>query len=136
MHEFSLANQIMESVLEFPQAERVSEVLKVRVQIGELTCVEAEQLAFCYNSITRETLLEKSRLEIEPLKAAVRCSHCRYSGPPKYSKSALAGKPMTAVQCPACGKNAEVTQGHECAIKTVQFIGAGSSATHDEQFFK
>ncbi len=121
MHEFSLATQIVESVREFTETHAAGEVLKVRLRVGELTCVEAEQLRFCFNSITRETVLEKAVLEIELVTAVVHCQHCAYNGPPKYWDGALAGTTIPTLQCPHCGRAAEATQGHECEIKSVLF---------------
>ena len=122
MHEFSLATQIVESVLEFVQAHPAGEVLKVRLQIGELTCVEAEQLRFCFNSIAERTPLENALLEIEPVSARIRCPHCRYQGAPRYWENALAGARIPTLECPECGQAARAIQGHDCEIKSIQFV--------------
>ncbi|HEX3718474.1 MAG TPA: hydrogenase maturation nickel metallochaperone HypA [Verrucomicrobiae bacterium] len=129
MHEFSLATQIMESVLEFAQAHGAAEVTKVRLRVGELACVEAEQLRFCFHSITRETPLEKAVLEIEPFAATVHCLHCNYQGPPKYWEGAIAGTSIPTLQCPRCTRGAEALSGHECEIKSVQFVNSPSEAS-------
>ncbi len=49
MHELSIASTLVESVLEFANTPPPKKVLKVLLQIGELTCVEPDQLSFCYN---------------------------------------------------------------------------------------
>jgi hydrogenase nickel incorporation protein HypA/HybF len=121
MHEFSIATQILESVLEFAEAHRPAEVVKVRVEIGELMCVEQEQLRFCYDSIKGNTAVMNSLLEISSVPAAVNCPNCRYEGPPKYWEEAQ-GAPVPTLQCPQCGKTAEAIQGHDCAIKSVQLL--------------
>jgi hydrogenase nickel incorporation protein HypA/HybF len=121
MHEFSIATGIVEAVLEFAEANSDKKILKVRLQIGELTCVEAEQLKFCYESIVKETVLENSTLEIEILAAAVKCPHCHYEGQPRYWDGALTAA-IATLQCPQCGLAAEATMGHECKIKTIQFL--------------
>ena len=123
MHEFSIATQIVESVLDFARERQAGEVLRVRLQIGDLTCIQTEQLTFCFNSITRETPMAKTLLEIEPVAARVRCPHCSYQGRPRYWKDALVAATIPTLQCPQCGKAAEATRGHECEIKSVQFVG-------------
>jgi hydrogenase nickel incorporation protein HypA/HybF len=124
MHEFSLATQIVENVLEFAQAHQAGEVLKVRLRIGELACVEAEQLRFCFHSITRDTVLENATLEIEPFTAVVRCLHCNYEGPPKYWEGAISGTAIPTLQCPRCSRGTQALAGHECEIKSVQFVNS------------
>ena len=120
MHEFSIATQILDSVLEFAESRPSQEVLKVRLEIGELMCVEAGQLRFCYDSIKLNTSLENSSLEIESAPAVVQCEHCQYEGKPKYWEGVLASASIPTLQCPQCGQAAEAIRGHECAIKSVQ----------------
>jgi hydrogenase nickel incorporation protein HypA/HybF len=130
MHEFSIATQILESVLEFAGARPSAEVVKVRLEIGELMCIEAEQLRFCYDSIKQETVLKNSSLEIEFVPAVVQCPHCQYEGSPKYWDGVLASASIPTLQCPKCGKAAAAIRGHDCAIKTVQLLDLTNS--HDE----
>jgi hydrogenase nickel incorporation protein HypA/HybF len=121
MHEFSIATGIVEAVSEFAEAHPDKKILKVRLQIGELTCVEAAQLKFCYESIVKETNLENSTLETEISPAQIKCPHCHYEGKPRYWDDALTTSVPT-LQCPQCGLAAEAIAGHECSIKTIQFI--------------
>lgn len=122
MHEFSIASSLFESVLAFADQQRATSVVAVRLSIGELTHIEAEQLRFCYESITKETPLEGSVLEIETTAAAVRCPHCGYAGPPKYWDGALSVALVPTLECPACGGAVEVAEGNECAIRSVKFV--------------
>ena len=122
MHELSIASAIVDHVAAF--AESLSpprKVLSVRVVIGELTCIEPEQLKFCYDAITRETPLEDSHLEIERCEAEVFCPHCSYRGRPKLWEEALSDIAVATMQCPACGGAVEATQGHDCVIRTVRY---------------
>ncbi|MEP6663598.1 MAG: hydrogenase maturation nickel metallochaperone HypA [Verrucomicrobiota bacterium] len=131
MHEFSIATGIVEAVSEFAEANPDKTVLKVRLQVGELTCVEAEQLKFCYESIVQKTSLENSTLEIEITPAAILCSHCHYEGKPRYWEEALVSA-IPTLQCPQCGLAAEAIAGHECAIKTVQFLQSETESANFE----
>src|SRR6476660_1460719 len=117
MHELSIAATIVESVLEFVSARRINQVRAVRLAVGELTCVQHDQLRFCYESLTGPTQIEGSRLEIETVPAEVKCSHCGYEGAPRYWDEALAGELIPTLQCPKCGKGTEAVRGHECAIR-------------------
>jgi hydrogenase nickel incorporation protein HypA/HybF len=123
MHEFSIASGISETVLTFAESRNIQRVVEVRLTIGELTCIEVDQLRFCFEAITPGSALEGCALEIEKAAAVVRCSGCGYQGPPKYWEEALAAAPIPTLQCPTCGRTAEAIEGHGCAIKSIKFLG-------------
>jgi hydrogenase nickel incorporation protein HypA/HybF len=121
MHELSIASAVVESVLEFVSAHSVKKVLAVRLAIGELTHVEADQLRFCYLAITEQTPIQGSALEIETVEAVVRCERCSYRGRPKYWDDTLSVGPIPTLQCPNCGAAVEIAEGNDCAIKSIRF---------------
>jgi hydrogenase nickel incorporation protein HypA/HybF len=121
MHELSIAATIMQDVLQVIKARDLGKVLSVRLRVGELTCVQPEQLKFCYESITQETPLQDSKLEIEEVRARVICRQCGYRGPPKYWMDCPEDLPLVTLQCPTCGKAAEAEEGRECAITSLQY---------------
>jgi hydrogenase nickel incorporation protein HypA/HybF len=122
MHELSLASAVVDSVLEFLDAHEVKKILTVRLAVGELSCVEADQLRFCYTAITQETAMENSTLEIESVAAVVECPRCSYRGRPKYWEDALSVAPVPTLECPSCRGAVEPVEGNDCAIKTIQFV--------------
>ncbi len=122
MHEFSIAASIVETVLEFAGTHGVSKVVEVRLAIGELTCVEHEQLRFCFGAITNDSALADAALEIETIPAVVRCPHCAYEGAPKYWDGALAGTQCPTLECPKCSLSAEPVAGHDCAIRSIKYV--------------
>ena len=126
MHEFSVATSIVESVLKFAQTHRASEVLRVWIAVGEMTCIEPEQLRFSYEALIAGTPLAGSTLEIEKRAAVVECSHCQYHGPPKYWDEPLLSVALPTLQCPECGRATELVEGRDCAIKSVQFVAPAS----------
>jgi hydrogenase nickel incorporation protein HypA/HybF len=124
MHELSVASAVVEKVLEFVSAHSVKKVLAVRLAIGELSHIEAEQLRFCYVAITEQTPIQDSVLEIETVEAVVQCERCRYRGRPKYWDDALSVGPIPTMQCPNCGAAVEIAEGNDCAIKSIRFAVA------------
>ncbi len=122
MHELSIASTLVENVLEFAAAPPPKKIQRVLLQIGELTAVEPEQLKFCYASVTRETEIEDSILEIEQVPAEVSCPHCGYAGAPKYWEEAHTAGRVATLECPRCGKLAETTHGHDCTIRTIRYV--------------
>jgi hydrogenase nickel incorporation protein HypA/HybF len=131
MHEFSIASSIVETVLEFAERNAVSRIVEVRLSIGELTCVEHEQLRFCFQAITNDSALEGASLEIETLPAVVRCPDCAYEGPPKYWEDALAAGRCPTMECPNCGRATEAVAGHDCAIKSIKYSRDPDPANSD-----
>jgi len=121
MHEFSIATDIMETVSEFAAAHPDKQILEIYLQIGELTCIEAGQLKFCYESIVKGTNLDNSTLQIESRPALVKCPHCDYEGPPRRWEEGTTFSVPT-LQCPQCGRATEATAGHECVIKSIRFL--------------
>ncbi len=124
MHELSIASSVVDSVLEFVDTHKVKKVLTVRLAVGELSHVEADQLRFCYTAITQETAMENSTLEIEKVAAVVECPRCAYRGRPKYWEDALSAAPIPTLECPNCQGTVEAVQGNDCAIKTIQFVAS------------
>ena len=127
MHELSIAATIVESVLEFVSARQINHVCTVRLAVGELTCVQHDQLRFCYESLVAQTQIEGSTLDIETVPAEVKCPHCEYAGAPRYWDEALASELIPTLQCPKCGKATEAVRGHECAIRSIQYSDHGTS---------
>jgi hydrogenase nickel incorporation protein HypA/HybF len=120
MHELSIASAVVERVLEFINTRPIRKVLAVRLAIGELSHVEADQLRFCYMAITEQTPIQDSVLEIETVEAVVRCERCSYRGRPKYWDDALSVGPILTLQCPNCDDTVEVIEGNDCAIKSIR----------------
>ena len=121
MHEFSIASGLVEKLLDFASANPDKKIVEVRVAIGEFTQIEEEQLRFCYESIITEMPIAGSTLLIEAVLAKVACPNCSYSGPPKYWDGALHGGPVATLECPACGQATRITEGEECAIRSVRY---------------
>ncbi len=121
MHELSIASGLVEKLLQFSSENPDKKIVEVRLAVGEFSHIESEQLSFCYNAVITETPLDGSTLSIETVQAMVQCPHCSYRGRPKYLEDLISGKPVATLQCPSCGKAAEMTEGDECAIKSVKF---------------
>ena len=120
MHEFSLAAGIAETVSEIARQNPGKSVLKVRLRIGQLTCIEIDQLTFCYESIVEGTDLENSSLVMETVPVAIKCEYCHYKGRPDCCGDALTAS-IPTMQCPRCGHAAPTTTGHECSIGKIGF---------------
>ena len=73
MHELSIADGIVEHCAERANGARV---LRVRLEIGRLSCVTAEALRFCFDVCAKDTVVEGAALEIIQVPGRARCRGC------------------------------------------------------------
>jgi len=132
MHEMSFAAGVLEKMLEFAFSHPDRRLVEVKLAVGVLTCIDPEQLAFCYEAIAAGTVVAGSTLTMEPVEAIVKCAGCGYHGSPKLwddgLASALAFAAPATLCCPECGGTAEALQGHECAIRSVRYTTSSLAA--------
>lgn len=73
MHELSIADGIVEHCAERAMGARV---LRVRLEIGCLSCVTPEALSFCFDVCAKDTVVEGATLEILSVPGKARCRGC------------------------------------------------------------
>jgi len=77
MHELSAATSIVQTVLKVAKERSVRRVKAVRVEVGDLTLLNPDQLRFCFEVAARGTLAEGAELRIERKPAILLCQDCR-----------------------------------------------------------
>ena len=73
MHELGVTRNIVAIVAEAAQGRRVS---RVTLEIGKLSGVLAEAVAFCFDVVTQESAIAGARLEIIEIEGRARCRDC------------------------------------------------------------
>ena len=76
MHEMSIAQNILDIVVEEGQRNGLNQVKLIRLQIGALAAVVPESLRFCFELMRQDTIASEAVLEIETLPVVARCSEC------------------------------------------------------------
>lgn len=76
MHEFSIANNIVELVESEARSKNALKVTEVRLDIGELAGIEIDSLNFAWNSIIPNTLLDCAKLKIKRVPGKCLCLSC------------------------------------------------------------
>lgn len=107
MHEMSLVEGVRELIIEAAAREGFSRVKEVRVEIGELSGVEREAFAFCFDVAMKDGIADGARLEIIATPGRGRCPACGRD------------TPLAAVydSCAHCGGfPVEVTGGTEMRV--------------------
>jgi hydrogenase nickel incorporation protein HypA/HybF len=111
MHEMSLAEGILQLVAEAAAREAAVRVHRVRVDIGQLACVEAEALAFCFSSVAAATPFAGVQLDLVVVPGQGRCQDCAASVPMQTRFDA----------CPACGGyRLAVTAGGDMRVRDIE----------------
>ena len=107
MHELGIADGIVQICAERAEDARV---IRVRVEIGELTAVLPDALRFCFDVCARGTVVEGAVLEIDETPARAVCGHC--------AREVVLSRP--AGRC-ACGcANLRVIAGEELKVKEME----------------
>jgi len=76
MHEMSLVEGVRELIEEAAARENFSRVKSVRVEIGQLSGVEREAFAFCFEVVMQGGIAQGARLDIVATPGIGRCTAC------------------------------------------------------------
>lgn len=111
LHELSIAQSLLDIVLEESERHRLKKICLIRLQVGEMAAVVPEALNFCFETLSESTVAKGAALEIETLPVVARCSECRLSFQVE-NQSFL---------CPECGYPAlEMVSGRELSIVSIE----------------
>ncbi len=111
MHELSLCESVMQILEDNARLKGYNRVKTLWLEIGELSCVEADALRFSFEVVSRGTLAEGATLEIITVPGLAWCLPC--------------GKHVAVKQrfdaCPVCGNfPLQVSGGDEMKIKELE----------------
>jgi hydrogenase nickel incorporation protein HypA/HybF len=132
MHEFSVTQQIVKTVLDEAQKHNAKRVTSVHLIIGKLTFLGLEQIRFSYRLLAKGTIMERSKLLIEEKEPTVRCPTCGYEGPAKYLDDPAFHFGIPTLTCPKCGNQVTIVSGRECTIKDIGIVTDGERDHADE----
>lgn len=128
MHEFSVTQQIVQTVLEEAKKHDARRVTSVHLIIGKLTFLGIEQIKFSYRLLVKGTIMEHSKLLIEQMEPTVKCASCGYEGPAKYLDDPSFHFAIPTLTCPKCGKQVTIKLGRECTVKNIGIVTNGESS--------
>ena len=111
MHEMSIAQSVLDIIVQESQSHNVERVLSVALKVGELSAVETESLRFCFELVTKDTVAEGARLDIERVEVTCRCLECGAH----FSVEEL------TFSCPACeSSRIEMLTGRELSVESFE----------------
>jgi hydrogenase nickel incorporation protein HypA/HybF len=108
MHEMSITMSVVEICEGHAQGRKVTDVV---LEIGELSGVVPDSMAFCFEACTRGTLLEGARLKMELVPGIGSCPVCDQQAPVKSLFDS----------CPECGGfGLSIVSGQELRVKELE----------------
>ena len=114
MHELSIANSIIEIVLEQIQELSDCQVNQINLRIGKLSCVHEDSLNFSFELIAADTPLRGAKLNVTRVPVMVYCQACQQLQElPSIQK----------FRCPVCDlPTSDVRQGQELEIESLEML--------------
>ena len=111
MHELSLVMHLLDVVAEHARSSDFLRVTSLKVEVGELACVEADAFRLCFEAASTGTVGEGAELHLEEVPARGRCEACGA----EFGMQGL-GQP-----CPACDSSrVEVLSGRELRLRELE----------------
>lgn len=110
MHELSLVEDMRDLILEKASTDGFHKVDTVWLEVGELSCVDAQAMDFCFSSVMAGTVAEGAKLELVSIPGLGRCAHCGQTSQIKQLFDV----------CPTCGHyDLQIVQGREIRLRSL-----------------
>ena len=101
----------MQIVLDEATKHSISKVSLVKLKIGELSGIETSSLTFCFELLTKDTLVEGADLEIDVVPIKRKCPNCHEVFECDHF----------SFVCPACSSvNTELITGRELYVEHIE----------------
>ena len=111
MHELTITQSILEIALRHAEQADAQRIIRLNLVIGELSGIVGDSVQFYWDTMSKGTLAEGSKLHFERVPASLRCLNCEHTFP-------LNGRDYT---CPACGEARVVaTGGKEFQLESIE----------------
>jgi hydrogenase nickel incorporation protein HypA/HybF len=96
MHELPVTESILKIVLQYAPADSVNKIVRIFLEVGELSDLEDEWIQRYFDYLSKGTIAEKAELIIQRIPIMFQCDHCDHLF--EIKRAALQD-----LRCPACG---------------------------------
>jgi hydrogenase nickel incorporation protein HypA/HybF len=107
MHELAITRNIVAIVSEAAGSRRVRQVT---LEVGKLSGVMPDAIAFCFDVVVKDTVLDGARLEIRLIDGRARCNDCGS----EFSTETIFAR------CPCGSQRVARVAGEELTVKTME----------------
>ncbi len=116
MHELSIASEILKNTIISAQENNAKKVQEITLEVGKLLMINPEQLTFCIELISKDTICDGMKIIIKILPAKVKCKNNHITViDPKFSFLDIAKH----LKCSCCDSEIEIIGGRELIIKKI-----------------
>lgn len=123
MHELSIAQQVIAITKEHLTNERASRVLRIKIRLGEFSCVHQDSLQNAFSMLVQDTTMEKTELVIERIPLAVYCPTCN------LISDSTGG--VQSLRCPLCdGSTGDIRRGQELELDWIEVASDADFESH------
>jgi len=120
MHEFSISSEIVKTVLDTAEKSHGKKVLSIQLEIGELTLLNGEQVAFWVEELFKSSVAEGAEVKIKTIKSQIHCKACGYRGGMRLDQED-SFQHLIPPTCPRCnGIQIKIVKGRECILRRIQ----------------
>ena len=120
MHEVSIVADFIVAIKKELEKYDVVSVKEVTLVIGKLNNLGTEQMEFAYEIMSKDSILEGSKLVIEEEDITVKCEECGYEGPVKnMDLGEDSHLQIPILSCPLCSSAVTITAGRSCCVKSI-----------------
>ena len=134
MHEWALAEGVIQTASGVALEEGITEITEIVVQIGELQQIEQDIFEFALNEImkSQDEKLKDVKIKIETIKSTLKCKNCEHTWSFSDMRKKLDDDEGEAIhfipevafvhtRCPKCGSpDFEITTGRGVSIAQIK----------------
>ena len=119
MHEYSIAKELIDTLTEQVEEEKLSRTRVVHLELGELKIISKEALSEAFKIITEGSVLDGAVLEFEEIPLVVRCKECDFEGNVNYDDEFSLHFSIPVLSCPECEGSVEILEGDELSVRNL-----------------
>ncbi len=117
-HEVGIIRQTLDIALDRAYTKGASQIHWLKMRIGKDSGVVPEALEFAFDVVTKGTIAEDARLEIETVPVICHCSKCNLDFQPIKTIDDLN---QSIYECPLCGRLSEqILAGKEIELVSLE----------------
>ncbi|MDR1820163.1 MAG: hydrogenase maturation nickel metallochaperone HypA [Methanobrevibacter sp.] len=80
MHELSMAESILSTVIENSEKNHAKKVIEVVIEVGKMAMLNSEQVIFLLETLSEDTIANDANFIVKEIPIEIECSECDFNG--------------------------------------------------------